>query len=133
MDRKQLTEELSVSGQITIDDIASLKAAGVKSIICNRPDNEDANQLSHEDIAAAAKENALEFVFMPVISGQVTQTNADDFAASLEALPQPIHAYCRSGMRCTCLWGLSEFAKGTDKTSILQKATESGYDLSKIL
>lgn len=133
METKQLTEQLSVSGQITVADLESLKAAGIKSIICNRPDNEEPNQISHVHIEAATKENGMAFVFMPVISGQVTQDNVADFGRALTTLPQPVHAYCRSGMRCTSLWGLSETLKGADKPTILETAAQSGYDLSKVL
>ena len=130
---KTLTEQLTVSGQISAADVEALKAAGVRSIVCNRPDNEEANQVAHTTIADAAKDKGIEFVFMPVISGQMTQDNVDDFAKALKSLPEPIHAYCRSGMRCTSLWGLSQKQAGVDARSIAEKASTAGYDISKLL
>jgi len=133
MELKKLTETLSVSGQISIADIEQLKAAGVKSIICNRPDNEEANQLEHKLFQEAAQKHGIDYVFMPVISGQITIDNVNDFKAALASLPQPTHAYCRSGMRCTSLWGLSESSSGADKQTLLNQAATAGYDLSKLL
>jgi sulfide:quinone oxidoreductase len=40
MDIVKLDHQLSVSGQISVDDISAIVAAGYKSIICNRPDYE---------------------------------------------------------------------------------------------
>lgn len=36
----KLDEELSVTGQISIDDLAEIAEIGFKSIICSRPDFE---------------------------------------------------------------------------------------------
>lgn len=133
METKTITEQLTVSGQINEDDVATLKAAGIKSIICNRPDNEEATQPAHTTIADAAKTHDIEFTFVPVIAGQMTQENVDDFAKAIKNLPEPIHAYCRSGMRSTSLWGLSQSQAGMSRNEVLQKATAAGYDLTKLL
>jgi len=133
MEVKQLTKALSVSGQISVADIEALKAAGIKSIICNRPDNEEANQLEHSLLQKAAQKHGIDFVFMPVVSGNITAENVSDFKSALTTLAQPTHAYCRSGMRCTSLWGLAEAANGADKQSLIEQAAVSGYDLSKLL
>ena len=40
MDLRKITEKVSVSPQITVEDMAAIKAAGFRAIICNRPDGE---------------------------------------------------------------------------------------------
>jgi sulfide:quinone oxidoreductase len=132
MDIKTINEELSVSGQLSIDDIDKLKQAGVKSIICNRPDNEDPGQLSYQSIEQIAKEKGLEFRFMPVVSGQVSVENGIEFGELTKNLPKPVHAYCRSGTRCTTLWAISQLKSGVDKDVVLSQAAKAGYDLSKV-
>jgi sulfide:quinone oxidoreductase len=131
MDKKIIHENLTVSGQITTEDVANLKAQGVKSIICNRPDSEDQGQPDSDVIAQAAKDNGLEFIFMPVISGKVTPENGVEFGEKIKSLPEPIHAYCRSGTRCTTLWALSELDQGKDRQHVLEQALKAGYNLSK--
>jgi sulfide:quinone oxidoreductase len=51
---KPITPSLSVSEQVLPQDIAALATAGFKSVICNRPDGEGADQPSFSEIEAAA-------------------------------------------------------------------------------
>ena len=54
MTAKPITPTLSVSEQVLSQDVAALATAGFKSIICNRPDGEGADQPSFAEIEAAA-------------------------------------------------------------------------------
>ena len=105
MEIRQITEDYSVAPQIGVYDVAAIKAAGFRSVICNRPDNED-GAVPHDTIEQAVRAAGLEFRFIPVISGQMTEDNVDDQAAALDELPAPVLAYCRSGTRCTNLYSL---------------------------
>ncbi|MGH1438643.1 MAG: TIGR01244 family sulfur transferase [Cellvibrionaceae bacterium] len=131
MERKVINDSLSVSGQISIADIAQLQDEGVKTIICNRPDHEDPGQLEVDQVKAAAESAGLAFYFMPVVSGQVGQAQGEQFSRILSEAPKPIHAYCRSGTRCTILWAITELLAGQDKNTVVQTAANAGYDLSK--
>ena len=106
MEYRQINDDYSVSGQITPDDIAAVKAAGFKSVICNRPDDEQPGQPSADSVKQAAEAAGLEFRYVPVVSGQITEQNVADQAAALEGLKGPVFAYCRSGARCTNLYAL---------------------------
>jgi uncharacterized protein (TIGR01244 family) len=106
MEYRQISDNYSVSGQILPDDVATLKAAGFNSVICNRPDNEQPGQPSADSVRKAAEAAGLEFRYIPVISGQITDANVADQAAALEGLKGPVFAYCRSGARCTNLYAL---------------------------
>jgi uncharacterized protein (TIGR01244 family) len=106
MEYRQISDNYSVSGQITPEDIAVIKAAGFKSVICNRPDNEQPGQPSADSVKNAAQAAGLEFRYIPVVSGQITEENVADQAIALEDLKGPVFAYCRSGARCTNLYAL---------------------------
>jgi uncharacterized protein (TIGR01244 family) len=106
MEYREITDNYSVSGQILPEDIATVKAAGFKSIICNRPDNEQSGQPSADSVKQAAEAAGLEFRYIPVVSGQITEQNVADQAGALEELKGPVFAYCRSGARCTNLYAL---------------------------
>ncbi|RWJ16532.1 MAG: TIGR01244 family phosphatase, partial [Mesorhizobium sp.] len=82
------------------------KAAGFKSVICNRPDDEQPGQPSADSVKAAVEAAGLTFRYIPVISGQITAENVEDQAEALDELEGPVFAYCRSGARCTNLYGL---------------------------
>ena len=106
MEYREISEGYSVSGQITPEEIEAVKAAGFQSIICNRPDNEQPGQPSADSVKQAAEAAGLEFRYIPVVSGQVTEQNVADQAAALQGLTGPVFAYCRSGARCTNLYAL---------------------------
>ncbi|WP_054311008.1 TIGR01244 family sulfur transferase [Mesorhizobium sp. 1M-11] len=112
MNVRQISETYSVSPQISVEDVAAIKAAGFKSVICNRPDNEDPGQPSADEIKAAVEAAGLEFRWVPVISGQMTAQNVEDQAQALDTLPEPVFAYCRSGTRCTNLYAAVQQLKG---------------------
>ena len=112
MEYRQISEDYSVSGQIQPQDIAAIKDAGFKSVICNRPDNEQPGQPSADSVKAAAEAAGLAFRYIPVISGQITMDNVEDQAEALDELEGPVFAYCRSGARCTNLYGLIQQQRG---------------------
>ncbi|RWM15989.1 MAG: TIGR01244 family phosphatase [Mesorhizobium sp.] len=112
MEYRQITEDYSVSGQIQPDEVAAIKAAGFKSVICNRPDDEQPGQPSADSVKAAVEAAGLAFRYIPVISGQITAENVEEQAEALDELEGPIFAYCRSGARCTNLYGLIQQSKG---------------------
>ncbi|MGX8007995.1 TIGR01244 family sulfur transferase [Mesorhizobium sp. ORM8.1] len=112
MEYRQISDDYSVSGQIQPEDVAAIKQAGFKSVICNRPDDEQPGQPSAESVASAAEAAGLAFRYIPVISGQITQDNVDDQGKALDELEGPVFAYCRSGARCTNLYGLIQQQKG---------------------
>lgn len=104
MQYRQITEDYAVSPQISAADVALIKEAGFKSVICNRPDNEDPGQPPAAAIQAAVEAAGLEWRWVPVISGGMTQDNVADQADALDELPGPVFAYCRSGTRCANLF-----------------------------
>jgi len=104
MDIKPLTRALSVSGQITHGDVSKIAALGFKTIINNRPDSEISRQPRTKTLAAHAKKYGINYIYLPVISGQMTQDNIDDFAALLAEKKGPVLAFCRTGTRSANLW-----------------------------
>ena len=125
-----VTQQLSVSAQISVNDIEKIKAAGFKAIICNRPDNEGANQPTFAEIAAKAMSLGLHCVYQPVVSGKVTQQDATTFEAHLQNLEGPVLAFCKTGMRAITLWALGA-AKTLSCEEIHSISQKAGYNLSE--
>ena len=107
MDLRQLTVEYSVSPQISVDELATLKDLGFKSIVCNRPDNEDPGQPSFAEIAQKAKDLGFETAHIPVV-GQPSPDAIKDMVDALDELPKPILAYCRSGNRSGVIYQMTQ-------------------------
>jgi sulfide:quinone oxidoreductase len=106
MEIKTLSDDFMVTGQVTAKDVADLAARGVGTIICNRPDHEDANQPPFADIKNAAEKAGLHAIFIPVVSGASNDEQVKPFRKALDVSPKPILAYCRTGNRSAALWTL---------------------------
>jgi uncharacterized protein (TIGR01244 family) len=129
MTPRELDSNISVTPQISLADVENAAKLGFKTIFANRPDGEEHGQVPMAAIEEAAKAAGLEWVYQPVVSGQLTQKNVDDFADNYRNAEKPILAFCRTGTRCTILWGLSNVEQ-YDIETVVQKAQEAGYDLS---
>ena len=75
MDIRTLTDDLSVTGQITQDQLAQIAAQGFRAIICNRPDGEEPEQPSFVQIEQAARAAGLEARYLPVTQADLTDDN----------------------------------------------------------
>jgi sulfide:quinone oxidoreductase len=133
MELKRVNESFSVSAQVNEDDLASLAAAGVKSLICNRPDGEAADQPNVTEIESAAAALGMSLVYLPVVPGDFSARDVDGFLAAMERLPAPVHAYCRTGTRSITLWSLYQHRLGVPVSHLLETASGLGYDLSSAL
>lgn len=131
MQPKILTPLLSVGGQITAADIGEIAALGFRSVLCNRPDGEEPGQPGFAGIAEAARAAGLEVRYQP-ISGVPSDEAAADFAGAMDALPKPVFAYCRSGMRSATAWALSQ-ARARSVADILAATGAAGYDIGAVV
>ncbi len=123
MERLRLSNALSATGQLAVGDVASAKAEGFRSILCTRPDGEEAKQIPFAAIAAEAERQALAVRHVPIVSGQMTDADVTAFRAAIDDLPKPILGYCRSGRR------VSEAAQAAGlggDPSISESAIKSG-------
>ncbi|MGQ7847228.1 TIGR01244 family sulfur transferase [Granulosicoccus sp. 3-233] len=132
MDVKNISDTLSLSKQLQIDDIARLRELGFRSIICNRPDGEAADQPTFAEIQAEAARHGLEMRYLPVVPGQVSNEDVDSFARAMQEMPKPAMAYCRSGTRSATLWSLGQ-ARTRPVPEILAAARSAGFDLSGVV
>lgn len=131
MDIKSLDERLTVSGQLSAADLPQLAERGVKVLICNRPDGESGDQPGFHEIEQAAQALGITAHYQPVLSGKVLDEDAEAFGQLLESAQGPVHAYCRSGMRCTMLWALYEGHR-RPLSEIAGVAKRAGYDMSGV-
>lgn len=110
MEIRRVNDDFAVAGQIGPEAVADIAAAGFKSIVCNRPDTED-GAVPHDAVEEAAKAAGLEFRFLPVVAGAITDEDVQEMTAILDSLPSPVLAYCRTGNRCLNLFALVQEGK----------------------
>ena len=131
MDIKKLTADLAVSQQIAASALRAIADAGFRAVVCNRPDGEGSDQPNFSEIEAAAREHGIETHYLPIESGKVGDAEAAQFGELMQALPKPVLAYCRTGMRAATLWALSE-APRRPLPDIIAAGKAAGYDLSAL-
>ncbi|NSY17779.1 TIGR01244 family sulfur transferase [Neorhizobium sp. AL 9.2.2] len=112
MDIREINDEYSVSGQITVEDLDQIKALGFKSIVCNRPDEEEPGQPDFAEIEARAKELGLDIRHIPVGRMGLTPEGVTEMLDVLEDFPKPLLGYCRSGARSTAIYEQSSRLRG---------------------
>lgn len=127
-----ITSHVAASPQISAQDIEAIMTAGFKSIICNRPDGEDGDQPSHNEIKTAAESLGIQFIYQPVVNTKVSTEQVDEFGQYLQELPGPILAYCRTGTRSTTLWSLSQ-ANQRSIPEIIELTKAAGYDMTAVV
>jgi uncharacterized protein (TIGR01244 family) len=108
MEYRPINDQYAVAGQITAAEVAAIKAAGFKSVICNRPDGEQFGQPAAAEIRAAVEAAGLTFRHIPVVSGKITPEDVEKTAAALGEVEGPVFAYCRSGSRSTNLYMMAQ-------------------------
>lgn len=103
---KKLANDVFAGPQISPADIPDLVQQGFRSIICNRPDHEEAGQPEFADIERAARTAGLEVSYVPMDPVTFDDSDEEAFIDALRRLPHPVLAYCKSGARSTMLWSL---------------------------
>ena len=128
---RQLTTELSVADQLTVDDLEAVKEAGFNAVICNRPDEEGEPHADADSMAQKANALGIEFRYLPVNGANITDTDVTQHAALLSEVPGPVLTYCRSGARCAKLWALSEAGK-QDVNTLIETVDKAGLTVVDI-
>lgn len=126
--QRQLEDDLMTCGQLNTQQIKALAAAGIKTLIFNRPDAEEAGQPATAELQAQAEALGMQWIFQPVVSGQVTDAEGLEFGKLYSAATKPVVAFCRTGARCGCLWALSQkpYQSGN---ALVTKMKQAGFDM----
>ena len=106
-----MSHQVSMTGQITPDQVPMIAENGFKTIINNRPDGEEAGQPTSAEIEAAAKAAGLAYKEVSFAGHELNQQHVEAFADFFNQAEQPILLFCRTGNRST---GIYEAAKQMD-------------------
>ncbi len=108
MQIKHIEDNFTVSEQIALEDIKTLAEMGVKTLICNRPEGEEPNQLSNAEIISESETHGIKFVHIPSPGREIPQDSLDLFIKTINEKSGKIHAYCRTGTRSSIFWELMQ-------------------------
>jgi sulfide:quinone oxidoreductase len=124
-----LSRVVSVGRAPTREEVAALAAAGFRSLIDNLPDGERDSPMTSVETAAVASDFGLAYAHIPVDGRNPLEKDVRAFAEALEALPQPVYAFCRSGGRSAALWALASVAEMTTET-LVGTCAKAGHDIA---
>jgi len=127
MNERILSDTVSVSPQIEVDDFPAIAAQGFDTVISNRPDHEAPGQPTAAELQQAAEAAGLDFHHLPVAGGQFTMDVIEGFRVATSS--GKTLAFCASGTRSTCVWAMANSAEfGAD--AVIETAANAGYDIS---
>ena len=111
-----------------LQDISSL---GITLIINNRPDYEEINQVSSEDLRVKAESLGIKFVDIPFSGNSLTKDKIINFSNLIKDNNKKSLFFCRSGARSAIIWGIaSVLYLDSDIEDIMCKISNIGYDSS---
>ena len=125
---RHLDERFAISAQIRPEQLAELKARGYTTVVAVRPDGEAGDQPSATVIEEAAKVSGVRFVYIPVPSAGISESQIGTLSTAITSDTGKVLAYCRSGNRAARLWSLAEASRsnGRSKDEILQAVKAAG-------
>lgn len=101
--------QTAFAAQLYPEQIPQVVEQGFRSIINNRPDGEGGSeQPNSATIEAVARAAGLDYVYQPVVAGQITEFDVRNFANHYHELPKPILMFCRTGNRSNNLYQLAK-------------------------
>lgn len=103
----RLAADFAAGPQPAAEDLAALAAAGFRTVICNRPDDEVPAGERAADMQAAAQAAGLAFATAIVPHGPIPAETLAAESQALTTLPGPHFAYCAAGVRSAIIWAFA--------------------------
>lgn len=94
---------ITISGQITPEDVKVLAEQGVKTIVNNRPDGEEAGQPTSAEIEQACTEQGIAYKQVAFSGGMMDMSHVQAFADFYNDTERPLHIFCRTGNRSSTI------------------------------
>lgn len=124
-----LTPDFAITGDLAPADFATAAALGFKAILNNRPDGEEANQLSGKSEAELAWQSGLKYRFLPLDKHELfTDPIVEGMIRAVNELDGPVLAHCKSGLRSAIVWAAAS-ARSTPVGDVLAALESAGQDL----
>lgn len=126
----QLDDRLYISPQLTEADAQTAADLGIQTVICNRPDREEETQPDFSQVRQWFESSGIHsFHHQPVVAPQIQADDVAAFQNLLNQSRQPVLAYCRTGTRCSLLWGYHQIRNGMSVDEVIARAQAAGVNL----
>ena len=126
---KHVSGSFYAAAQIQDSDIEQAVSDGFSTIINNRPDGEEPGQPASDELKTRVEAAGMRYYHIPVYPGHLGPEQVASFRSALEESEGKVLGFCRSGMRSTCTWALTQ-AGARSAEDIISSAASAGYDIS---
>ncbi len=129
---RRLSPDYWSAGYLAPEDISAAAEMGFAALVNLLPVDDADQKIPHPEAKRLAETQGLVYRHMPLYGHQVNNEYiARAYGAMIAELPQPVLAYCRSGLRVALLWGMIR-AADLGVSVVLDQALMAGYDISVI-
>ncbi len=127
-----ITPSFAVTAALEPADFAALREQGIRCIISNRPDDEQADQMNASTEARLAWREGMLFRHVPAAKHELfTDEIVDGMAHALQGCEGAVVAHCKSGQRSAILWAAA-MARSQPVEQVIQALRVAGFDLELI-
>ncbi len=124
-----ITPNFAVTSALQPADFALAASLGFKAILSNRPDGEEPNQLTGRHEAVLAWRRGMRFAHVPTTKLELfTDPVVETMIDAINALPGPILAHCKSGLRSAIVWAAAS-ARSQPVDCVVDTLTAAGFEL----
>ncbi|MFM9938312.1 MAG: TIGR01244 family sulfur transferase [Hyphomicrobiaceae bacterium] len=124
-----ITPMFAVTAALAPQDFATVAVMGFKSIISNRPDGEEPEQMPGRIEAAHAWRHGLRFAHVPAAKLDLfTDPVVEGMADAIRALDGPMLAHCKSGVRSAIVWAAAS-ARSQSVDCVIAALESAGFEL----
>src|SRR5690554_3568331 len=129
MEIRPLSDNYSVSPQISTDDVPAIAAAGYTTVICNRPDGETLPENRAAAIRAAVEAEGLRFIDNAFTGQTFGEEHITAQRNAIDSADGPVLAYCASGNRSSIAWALANAGR-LPTGEMIEAASKYGYQVA---
>ncbi len=124
-----ITPNFAVTDMPAPEDFARFAALGFRSVISNRPDDEEKDQMTGREEAVLAWRAGLRFQHIPAAKHELFANGVvEAMADALNGLDGPVLAHCQSGLRSAIVWAAAS-ARSQSVDCVLAALKKAGFDL----
>jgi sulfide:quinone oxidoreductase len=127
-----ITPHFAVTGALSPEDFAEIRAMGFKAVVSNLPDGESSTAPTAAQAAALAEAAGLAFRHIPTTKFDVfTERVVGGMQAALSEFEGPVLAHCASGLRSAAAWA-GAAARLQSADGVLGALQRAGFNLAPL-
>jgi sulfide:quinone oxidoreductase len=105
---KRLSDDVSVTGQITTAQVPAMQAKGFRTIVNMRIDDEAPGQPNYAEMMKAVQDARLGYGYVPLRKGPLVPVQIESLTTTLRRLPKPALLYGEPKEHVARAWALAE-------------------------